>query len=353
MTYWFAVEVGCLKDRKANVDHAVMKCLRNKSEKQLLDAYRNINRQVGDSFIPQWAPVVDGDLLMDSPAKILEDPTSESYKFFADLDFIGGANSADGSLYLFSGVREKAFGFNYTTGMATPVFENNLVRAWVNSFTNNIYMDITHIGSLPEAIFKMYSTNGQGVVKQAMQAIKFMTDLVFLIPTTRQINSHAQNEGNNSFLYYFDHMPLDSPYAPSRGYPSWFKGANHVEERQFEFGSYLGAGPASPEEFVLSDAMMTYVSNFAKSGNPNSPINVHVKWLPFTPKNNNYIHLAIPIRSEKNLLPDRVNFWTITAPKVLAKKTTSDALALGKNNLCMFISIVVMNVFLNVVGHLD
>ncbi|XP_067653576.1 cholinesterase-like [Haliotis asinina] len=77
---------------------------------------------------------------------------------------------------------------------------------------------------------------------------------------------------NPTYLYSFNHRLSVSPY------PQWI-GAAHWYELDFVFGWALEKSlGCTEEEMELSRAIMTYWTNFAKSGDPNAPVPVKVNW---------------------------------------------------------------------------
>ncbi|XP_067653425.1 cholinesterase-like [Haliotis asinina] len=77
---------------------------------------------------------------------------------------------------------------------------------------------------------------------------------------------------NPTFVYSFNHRLSVSPY------PQWI-GAAHWYELDFVFGWVLDKSlGCTEEEMELSRTIMTYWTNFAKSGNPNTPVPVKMNW---------------------------------------------------------------------------
>ncbi|XP_046549298.1 cholinesterase 1-like [Haliotis rubra] len=77
---------------------------------------------------------------------------------------------------------------------------------------------------------------------------------------------------NPTYVYSFNHRLSVSPF------PQWI-GATHWYEVDFVFGWVLEKSlGCTEEEMELSRTIMTYWTNFAKSGDPNSPVPVKVNW---------------------------------------------------------------------------
>jgi para-nitrobenzyl esterase len=101
------------------------------------------------------------------------------------------------------------------------------------------------------------------------QAVRSGRDLFretgFAWPTWTWARLQTRTGGKPVFLYFFDRRP---PYPDEPRFADW--GAAHGAEIPYVFGT-LDPGPIkwTAADHALSEAMMTYWSNFAKTGNPN------------------------------------------------------------------------------------
>jgi para-nitrobenzyl esterase len=66
------------------------------------------------------------------------------------------------------------------------------------------------------------------------------------------------------FLYYFNHKP---PQAPNARFTS--KGASHGSEMAYVFNNFTPGLDYTASDHAIADAMATYWTNFAKTGDPN------------------------------------------------------------------------------------
>lgn len=86
------------------------------------------------------------------------------------------------------------------------------------------------------------------------------------------------------YLYYFDQHPTFSVDSPRAG-----QGSPHAQEVAYVFGHLDKSNPeTTPSDLVISEAMATYWTNFAKKGHPNGqgvPL-----WSAFDNTNNNVMY---------------------------------------------------------------
>ncbi|KAL3846391.1 hypothetical protein ACJMK2_017388 [Sinanodonta woodiana] len=98
--------------------------------------------------------------------------------------------------------------------------------------------------------------------------IDLLSDGLYVAPLIDMANEHSKH--NDTYLYVFSHS------TSSENYPKWVKGA-HGDELPYIFGAPLvdGISPFPLEysnaEKVLSENLMRFWTNFAKTGDPNLP----------------------------------------------------------------------------------
>jgi para-nitrobenzyl esterase len=131
-------------------------------------------------------------------------------------------------------------------------------------------------------------------------AIDFGSDNFIAFSTWKWLEEHRKTGGSPVYRYHFE---LPSP--PSKFHPgSW---AFHSDDIEYVFGT-LDTRPGSewrPEDRKLSDQMMSYWTNFAKTGDPNGA------GLPEWPKYGDgdpLIHLDSTITSGPDTLRPRYEF---------------------------------------------
>lgn len=175
-------------------------------------------------------PVVDGYVIADDQYKLYE---AGNYN---DVNVIIGTNSDEGSLF---------------TGPSKP-----------EEYTEMLKM---RFGPLAEKAQQLYPGNSEYEVYTSMSDI--FRDGVFGWPSWTWARLQSKTGGSRVYVYYFDQF-RNEPLFPG-GPPQ--KGAAHASEIRYAFG-HLGQDPdakPSEEESILSDVMIKYWTNFAKTGDPN------------------------------------------------------------------------------------
>ena len=138
-------------------------------------------------------------------------------------------------------------------------------------------------------------------------AIDFGSDQFIAMGTWRWLEAHRKTGDSPVYRYHFELAA-----TPSKFHPGTF--AFHSDDIEYVFGT-LDTRPGfnvRPEDRTLSEAVMTYWTNFAKTGDPNSA------GMPNWPKYNDdgypLIHLNTTITSGPDTLRDRYLFLEDNMP---------------------------------------
>ncbi|XP_046368276.2 acetylcholinesterase-like isoform X1 [Haliotis rufescens] len=124
--------------------------------------------------------------------------------------------------------------------------------------------------------------------------------------------SSYYSEHNDTYMYSFNHRLSTSSY------PSWI-GATHTYELEMVFGLPLDRSLGfQQDEVELSRTIMTYWTNFAKTGNPNKPVAVRSKWAVFKQPRAQYMSLDVGdnLATRQRLHHQRCNFINNILPLV-------------------------------------
>ncbi|XP_052245234.1 neuroligin-4, Y-linked-like isoform X2 [Dreissena polymorpha] len=120
--------------------------------------------------------------------------------------------------------------------------------------------------------------------------IDFTKDLTFFYPAILSLVGHLEIKAAraSTYMYEFGVVPSSHSFLkstwikdPSRVIavpiptPKWVNGSNHADELRYVFGipvyDTYRLDNTSPDDIQISKAIMTLWTNFAKTGNPNTP----------------------------------------------------------------------------------
>ncbi|KAK3084930.1 hypothetical protein FSP39_021564 [Pinctada imbricata] len=251
-------QVGCNdKDPKAFVN-----CLKGMSADLLPNVTKAFDNVIPDviHILGTSAPVVDNEVLTDLPENLLKNTKSDACQFFKSLDIMFGNVKTEGSLILgvFTPVVQNMFNFNGSIGLPYDVFCDNIVKTLVNDYFSGI-------SAVKDAICTEYGVRyDQGM--QGMGAVDMFTDLFFMSVGVSTLRNHALSNPNVKRYQYI--FTKEDKITSTR--PSWFHGASHGNELPYLFD--LRRLPAllnvslTSYDLILSDKMIAYWTNFAKTG---------------------------------------------------------------------------------------
>jgi len=184
-----------------------------------------IQRDAGPALAARFWPVLDGYVLPADEYELYE------RNRFNDTPVLIGTNSDEGALFAQPGVTATSF--------QTQVRQGYDIKA--------------------SSILAAYPSRTDA--EAATSSKNLFRDTAFAWPTWAWARLQSRVGKNPVFVYYFDHR---TPLSP--------EGATHGAEMQYVFGNFdPRQGAPSAADVALSEHMMTYWVNFAKTGNPNGP----------------------------------------------------------------------------------
>ncbi|XP_068167236.1 bile salt-activated lipase-like [Antennarius striatus] len=239
----------------------------------------------------ELAPVIDGDFIPDEPSRLFHNA--------AQFDYLAGINSMDG--HIFAGVDVPSINMrNATAESEVKYLLAGLTKEKGNAAADSAYsVYSSHWGLTPNP----------EVVKKTVADIE--TDFLFLVPTQIALQLHANNaSGARTYSYLFN-MKTRIP-----GFPQWVE-AEHAEDLQYLFGKPFSTPIVYfPRHRDLSQYMIAYWTNFARTGNPNNgESKVPVPWPPFTKNHRPYLIINNKINKSSvgyDLRSEYVTYWTDT-----------------------------------------
>ena len=138
----------------------------------------------------------------------------------------------------------------------------------ITSFTNRIR---AQFGATADAVLAVYPTNSD---EEAINATAdFNSDMFISHGTWRWVEAHRKTSGAPVYRYLFRRVIPIAPTNRANGEAVLARdiGARHAGEIEYVFGALESVPKVTWErsDHALSDLMMRYWSNFARSGDPN------------------------------------------------------------------------------------
>ncbi|KAK3582040.1 hypothetical protein CHS0354_025646 [Potamilus streckersoni] len=309
--------LGCNHTRSDDL----VKCLRSVPEKDILQAIKS------NDFRTIFQPVVDGDMVTTTTPDLrrsIEDLNPDMVEHFASLDLLTGYNSNDGGIYMNS---------FWEPVMDIDSNENNylVTRADFEDVIvpQNVILAFGSNSSLLKEEFIYHYTDWTDPgddFKRRKNVNDFKSDLWLRYPTLYLSNIHSNiNPKAGTYVYEFKYQP--SYIAIS---PSWLDGTNNGIElpllfgfssRMKQFVPLPEPQMISPEDTSLSKTMIDMWTNFAKTGNPNTPRHISGDvWKAYTPKAGDYLQFAAgnpQAVAKQSPTNQRIAFYFEILPKAL------------------------------------
>ncbi|XP_059830955.1 neuroligin-1-like [Hypanus sabinus] len=299
-TRMLAKKVGC--NFAETVD--MVDCLRRKSYRELVDQDIQPTR-----YHIAFGPVVDGDVLPDDPEILMEQGE------FLNYDILLGVNQGEGFKFVESLV-------NTEDGISASYFDFA-----VSNFVDNLYGYPEGKDILRETIKFMYTDwadrdNGE---MRRKTLLALFTDHQWVAPAIATARLHAEYQSPTYFYTFYHHCQSEMKAV-------WADAA-HGDEIPYVFGiPMIGVTELFPCNFSKNDVMlsavvMTYWTNFAKTGDPNKPVPqdtkfIHTKpnrfeevaWTKFNSKEKPYLHIGLKPRIREHYRANKVAFWLELVP---------------------------------------
>ncbi|TRZ01294.1 hypothetical protein DNTS_030423 [Danionella cerebrum] len=234
-----AEKVGC--NMLDSVD--LVECLQNKKYQELIEQYITQAK-----YHIAFGPVIDGDVIPDDPQILMEQGE------FLNYDIMLGVNQGEGFKFV-DGIVDSEDG----------VSANDFDFA-VSDFVDHLYGYPEGKDTLRETIKFMYTdwADKENPETRRKTLVALFTDHQWVAPAVATADLHAQY-GSPTYFYAFYH------HCQSEMKPSWSDSA-HGDEVPYVFGIPM-IGPTdlfncnfSKNDVMLSAVVMTYWTNFAKTG---------------------------------------------------------------------------------------
>ncbi|KAM9827063.1 neuroligin-2a isoform 2-T2 [Neosynchiropus ocellatus] len=294
-----ARKVGCTYSETADL----VDCLRRKNFRELVDQDIQPAR-----YHIAFGPVVDGDVVPDDPEILMQQGE------FLNYDMLIGVNQGEGLKFVDDS--------EDSDGISAAAFDYT-----ISNFVDNLYGYPEGKDILRETIKFMYTDwadrdNGD---MRRKTLLALFTDHQWVAPAVATAKLHAEFQSPVYFYTFYHHCQTETR-------PEWADAA-HGDEIPYVFGvPMIGATDLFPCNFSKNDVMlsavvMTYWTNFAKTGDPNLPVPqdtkfIHTKpnrfeeviWTKFNSKDKQYLHIGLKPRVRDNYRANKVAFWLELVP---------------------------------------
>ncbi|KAJ8408929.1 hypothetical protein AAFF_G00247470 [Aldrovandia affinis] len=233
---------------------------------------------------------------------------------FLNYDILMGVNQGEGLKFVDDSEGED--------GITSASFDYT-----ISNFVDNLYGYTEGKDILRETIKFMYTdwADRENSEMRRKTLLALFTDHQWVAPAVATAKLHAEFQSPVYFYTFYHHCQMETR-------PEWADSA-HGDEVPYVFGvPMLGATDLFPCNFSKNDVMlsavvMTYWTNFAKTGDPNLPVPqdtkfIHTKpnrfeeviWTKFNTKDKQYLHIGLKPRVRDNYRANKVAFWLELVP---------------------------------------
>ncbi|XP_077295695.1 uncharacterized protein LOC143917932 [Arctopsyche grandis] len=162
--------------------------------------------------------------------------------------------------------------------------------------------------------------------------LDILSDAQVAAPIVQMANFHSI-ANPKSYFYVFSHNSVFGEYAA-------LKKSVYGEELAYVFGIPLGAkknhfrDDYNSQEKLLSESVMSFWTNFAKTGNPNRPrkssyltlgpkdwTKYDIEWPKYNPINQSYLYLGTPLFVNSHYRNRYMQYWNNELPQMLENYT--------------------------------
>ncbi|XP_061558509.1 neuroligin-3-like isoform X1 [Phycodurus eques] len=282
----------------------MVSCLQKKTAKELVE--QDIQPA---QYRVAFGPVIDGDVIPDDPEILMEQGEFLNYDIMLGVNQGEGLRFVENVMDLEDGVSGSDFDFV------------------VSDFVDSLYGYPEGKDTLRETIKFMYTdwADKDNPETRRKTLVALFTDHQWVEPSVVTADLHARY-GSPTYFYAFYH------HCQSLMKPVWSDSA-HGDEVPYVFGIPM-IGPTdlfpcnfSRNDIMLSAVVMTYWTNFAKSGDPNKPVPqdtkfIHTKanrfeevaWSKYDPYDQLYLHIGLKPRIRDHYRATKVAFWKHLVP---------------------------------------
>ncbi|KAJ1523481.1 hypothetical protein ONE63_001334 [Megalurothrips usitatus] len=161
------------------------------------------------------------------------------------------------------------------------------------------------------------------------ETLEALSDARVVAPAVLTADLHAAVTANRSYVYVFDYQTKYGDYQQRQG-------CIHGEDLPYVLGAPLAGTEGlsfftnnfTKQEGLLSEAVMTYWTNFARTGTPSDPVEEsgrgraersryrNLEWPAYEPVHKKYLHLDLKPRVKTHYRAHRLSFWLHLVPEL-------------------------------------
>lgn len=265
MSKHFAMQLGCEIDTISKIFTCLKTATWENISKVNLDALMSGNIETIMKLI--ISPTIDGEIVKRHPAEVYELSfvnVQTEIEFFRSIKLMNGLNGEEGAVYLMTMTApDKLEEFQVTReDMNNKQIPDAILLVYGYDKLNIPYV----VRELVRLQYTDWKTPDDPV-RLRDQLVRLKSDINFNVPSIEMSRIHSNASGADSYVYNFIAL-LHQHALPT---PSWIKTAVHGDEIAPLFGynvdMFMSKDQPTPKwELELSRRMITYWSNFAKSG---------------------------------------------------------------------------------------
>ncbi|XP_052830587.1 neuroligin-4, X-linked [Octopus bimaculoides] len=298
-THQLALSVNCSIDDSQDL----IKCLRNKTFSDLVK-----NAPKPPKYFSCFAPVIDGkNIIPKSVEELIKKPVS----MFSNADLMFGIT------------KNEAYSYFDQEDVENGISEEKKEKM-LRTYVHNRFQ--FHRQKVYEILDHHYAEWSKKTTPKNRRdsLLELLSDGQYIAPLLKVGQLHAKT--GNTYFYYFTYTSQSEEKGKLSGGDElpYIFGAPLVDGIQpFSTSSY------SKSERMLSEAVMRYWTNFAKSGDPNKPVkqeSVHggrvinrfmdLNWPKYEEEEQKYIHIGRRPNVKEYYRGQKISVWLELLPKI-------------------------------------
>ncbi|XP_050539914.1 neuroligin-4, Y-linked-like [Daktulosphaira vitifoliae] len=335
-----AKQVNCSFDGSDNNPEPIVDCLRDISLDQLMSAAIAL-----PTYLSAFGPSVDGVVIKSNYQENVitnllpefDGYSKSSVPFgarFQKFDFENALNKYD---LLFGVVTSEAL-WRFSSNDIQAGFEGERRDKILRTYVRNAYS--YHLSEIFFTIVNEYTDwertvlhpiNTRDATIAALSDAQYVAPLVHtgdLLSQSKPTNNDPKKRKTKSFFYVFDYQTRDGDF-PQR------MGTAHGEELPYVFGAPMVTDNMNhftknytKAEAALSDAMVVYLGNFARTGDPNDHDDKpdsgskernrfrSVTWDEYDPVHQKYLEISMKPRMKNHFRAHQLSVWLRLIPEL-------------------------------------